>query len=150
MGNPLPWSENFAIGHEMIDGQHRLLVGLINEIAGAVHAKDHGRLAHLLKMLRLAAEDHVRQENSLLWEIRTGAHEGALRASKSLGVIRAMAETAFDQHIAEHGELLARFPRSGRRDRRDAQGLVRGSRHQARFAAESDLPGAPLMSRPHP
>jgi hemerythrin len=109
MGNPLPWSENFAIGHEMIDGQHRLLVGLINEIAGAVHAKDHGRLAHLLKMLRLAAEDHVRQENSLLWEIRTGAHEGALRASKSLGVIRAMAETAFDQHIAEHGELLARF-----------------------------------------
>jgi hypothetical protein len=70
----------------------------MNEIAGAVHATDHGRLTHLLNVLRLAAEDHIRQENALLWEIRTGAHERALRSSKS--------------------------------------------------AAQGDLPGAPLMSRP--
>ena len=32
----LPWSENFAVGHKVLDAEHRRLVDLINEVADAV------------------------------------------------------------------------------------------------------------------
>jgi hemerythrin len=110
MGNPLPWSENFAVGHETVDKQHRRLVELINEIDAALEAaKVAARLPHLVKLLRLSAEEHFREEDALLWEIKMGTYgpiEGRSHPSRSA---EAMANTAFDEHIAEHAAMLARL-----------------------------------------
>jgi len=45
MRNPLPWSISFAVGHEVIDRQHREIVALINEVTEIARGeKDPGRL----------------------------------------------------------------------------------------------------------
>lgn len=105
---PLQWSEDFAIGHAELDAQHRHLVELINEIEAVVQTKQSPeRLADLLKVLREAAAEHIRQENVLLWEIKVGAYAPLQDRDKTAYVLKAMAEAAFDEHMAEHATLLA-------------------------------------------
>jgi hemerythrin-like metal-binding protein len=72
MSTALEWTEDFAVGHEAVDRQHRLLVASINEIDETIRAQDEPKVAQLLKVLRLAAEEHFREENALLWQILTG------------------------------------------------------------------------------
>ena len=106
----LPWSENFAVGHVEFDAQHRGLVKLINEIADAALAEKHpGQIATLLKTIREAAEEHLRQENALLWEIRCGAYAPLRGHAGTSQVLKLMAAAAFDKHMTEHAALLDRL-----------------------------------------
>jgi len=110
MSNPLPWSENFAVGHDAVDRQHRRLVELINEIDAALDAaKVAARLPHLLKLFRLTVEEHFRQENALLWEIKMGGYAPSPDRPRTPRYLEAMAEARFDEHMAEHAKLLTRF-----------------------------------------
>jgi hemerythrin len=109
-GQRLTWSESFAVGHEALDSEHRSLVDAINEVAAAARDTPHSeRLASALGALREKAIRHTSGENALLWELKSGTYEllrGRLQAPR---VLKAMAESAFDLHMARHDELLARL-----------------------------------------
>ncbi|HLJ21953.1 MAG TPA: hemerythrin domain-containing protein [Stellaceae bacterium] len=107
MSNPLSWTDRFAVGHEAIDRQHREILDAINDVEEAIRGgADPDRLAPLVQKLRLAAEEHFRDENSVLWQIKTGTFKR--RSSKALPrVTGLMADAAFDQHTAEHAFSLA-------------------------------------------
>ena len=110
MDRPLPWSDNFAVGHAGLDTQHYRLVELINDVGIAVRSDmNPERLSALLKVLRVAVEDHIRQEDSLLWEIKSGTYAPLKDRPRTTYFLEAMAGAAFDEHMAEHKTLLARF-----------------------------------------
>jgi hemerythrin len=107
---PLQWSEEFAVGHAELDAEHRRLLDLINDFEAAVHAKaSPERRADLLKALREAADRHMRQEDVILWEIRSGSYAPLQGRSRTPPFLKAMAEAAFDGHMAEHATLLGQF-----------------------------------------
>jgi hemerythrin len=106
----LAWTEKFAVGHLGLDRQHRRLVELINDIDATVHATTPSdRLANLLKVVRVAAEDHLRHEGDLLSEIASGAYSPLRDRIKKPDFLEAVKEAAFDEHIAEHATLLTRL-----------------------------------------
>src|SRR5271169_2734489 len=110
MERALPWSETFNIGHPQLDAQHRRLVDLINEIGAAIRAKKKAeRVASLLKVFRLSAQEHFRQEDAILWELKTGTYKPPQGQALPSHVLGAMAEAVFDGHMAEHASLLDRF-----------------------------------------
>jgi len=107
---PLQWSEEFAIGHAGLDAQHRRLVEIINDIEAAIRSKKNPeRLANLLKVLRQATDEHIQQEDALLWEIKSGTYGPLKDRSRTPQFLRAMAEAAFDEHRAEQPTLLVHF-----------------------------------------
>jgi hemerythrin len=110
MGHPLPWSDHFAVGHPLLDAQHRRLVELINDVCAAVlSATNPDRLAPLIELLHLSAREHFRQEDAVMWEIKMGTYEPMKGRSRPSRLVEAMAEAAFDDHIAEHATMLTRF-----------------------------------------
>jgi len=110
MSRLLLWSDNFAIGQETLDAQHRRLIDLINGVDAAVRSdRSLDQLPVLLRALRAATEEHMQQEDALLWEIKSGVYAPLQGRPQTRHFIKALAETAFDQHIAEHAVLLARF-----------------------------------------
>jgi hemerythrin len=110
MALSLPWSENFTVGHAVLDGQHQSLVGAINEICDAVQSKRNPRrLGKLLTVLRATTAEHIREENAVLWEIKSGTYEALPGKPDASRLSEAMAVPTFDEHIAEHERLLAHF-----------------------------------------
>lgn len=110
MGKALRWSDSFAVGHEAIDSEHRILVQLINDVDDAARANvSSERLAPLLHTLGRAVEDHFRTENSVLWELRADTYEGLKRSPEARRIVAGMANSVFDEHMAEHASLLGRF-----------------------------------------
>lgn len=107
----LPWSDHFSVGHETIDAQHREIVEVINGIDDALRTQNESRFGQLLKGLRRAAEEHFRNENAILWQIKTGTFRR--RSSKALpraGIAQGLlTDPVFEQHSAEHVSLLARL-----------------------------------------
>jgi hemerythrin len=105
----LPWSDHFAVGHETIDRQHRVLVESINEIAAAVRTQDAGGVARLIESLRAAAVEHFREENAVLWQIKTGTYNR--RSTKALPrpSYDLLSDTVFEEHTADHKSLLTRI-----------------------------------------
>jgi len=110
MDGPLPWSETFCVGHTGLDAQHRRLVELINDVGAAIHPKmNPEHLAALLRVLRVAVEEHIRQEDALLWELKSGTYEPMQNRPRTTYFLEAMAAAAFDEHMADHKTLLTRF-----------------------------------------
>lgn len=107
---PLTWSDSFAVGHDELDSQHRSLVDAINEVRAAVGDTAHPeRLREALGALREKALRHISRENALLLEIKSGTYEPPHARLESRCFLRPMAESALDQHMAKHDELLARL-----------------------------------------
>jgi hemerythrin-like metal-binding protein len=110
MAQPLPWNESFALGHQGLDAEHRHLVGSINEIRAAICSHEGpDQLANLLKALRDVAVEHIRHENSILWQIRSGTYEPLQTRARTQPFLDVMAKVAFDKHMDEHDQLLARL-----------------------------------------
>jgi len=106
----LAWSDSFAVGHDELDAQHRGLVDAINAVEAAVRQRQGpAPLSRALTALREAAAEHIRRENALLWEIGTGTHEALKGRARTPHFLKAMAEAAFEEHVAKHDELLARL-----------------------------------------
>lgn len=108
MGEPLAWSDIFAVGHETIDQQHRALVQLINKVAATAYA-DGNRIAPPLKALGRAVRGHFRTENTILRELRTGTYEPLNKWPAARRLVASLAAEIFDSHIVEHATLLDRF-----------------------------------------
>jgi hemerythrin len=86
------------------------LVDLINDIDSAVSSAGNQRnLAGLLQSLRAAAVEHIRSENAVLWEISSGTYQPPRDQPRTPHFLKAMAEAAFDAHIAEHDVLLGQL-----------------------------------------
>jgi hemerythrin len=106
----LPWNESFAVGDKVLDAQHRRLVELINQVTDAVHSSASGeQIASLLQVLCAVTEEHLRQENAVLWELRSGNYEPLKGRATTPHFLKAMAGAAFDEHIASHAGLMASF-----------------------------------------
>ena len=104
----IQWTESFAVGHQGLDAEHRRIVQIINDVCTAVHTSD-GRLHELLKSLRPVTIEHLRNENAILWELRQGTYPALQGRSPSSTLVKAMAAAAFDEHVAEHGNLVGQF-----------------------------------------
>jgi hemerythrin len=110
MHRALPWSESFAVGHHGLDTEHRRMVDAINDIIAAVHSRqDLERLPDLLRVLRDVTVEHFHHENTLLRDIKSGAYKPLQGLPRTQNFLKAMAEAAFDDHIADHETMLARF-----------------------------------------
>lgn len=110
MARLIPWSESFAVGHADLDRQHRRLVELINDIHVAAHSRRKSdRLANLLKVTRVAADQHLREESDIMWEIASGAYLPLRDRPKSADFVEAVKAAALAEHIAEHAIVLERF-----------------------------------------
>ena len=110
MGQTLPWRESFAVGHPGLDDEHRRMVALINDIAAAAE-DDWGAdaFSELLERLRKVTEEHFRNEDVILWELRSGTYAGLRDRVRTPPFIKAMAEAAFDEHMAEHASMLGQM-----------------------------------------
>jgi hemerythrin len=104
---PLLWNESFTIGQPVLDAHHRQFVELINDIGTAVNLKGPpAPCTDLLNALRQVVREHAREEDAILWELRSGMYE-PLRSRPQIP--RAMADAAFDVHFAEHKTMLDHF-----------------------------------------
>ena len=72
-------------------------------------AQHSERLASALGALREKAIRHISGENALLWELKSGTYELQRGRLQAPHVLKAMAASAFDLHMAKHDELLARL-----------------------------------------
>jgi hemerythrin-like metal-binding protein len=62
----LTWSDDFAIGHPVIDAQHRELVGHIDRLARSVRTQQTAEFKELLPFLGQYAQTHFRTEEELM------------------------------------------------------------------------------------
>jgi len=84
------------------------MVALINDVISAIE-KTPERIPDLLTKLRTATREHVQNENALLWELRSGTYAALQGRARTAPFLKAMAEAAFDEHMAEHDMWLGRI-----------------------------------------
>ena len=97
MGEPFPWSDAFAVGHERLDAEHRRMVGLINDICIKAAEGRSDELNSLLAELRFVSEAHFRNEGLVLARIASEIDHQHLQT-----VVRG----AIEQHAREHRHRL--------------------------------------------
>ena len=100
----LIWEQAYAVGHRGLDGEHRRLVDLINEISGAAAVQ----LSNLSTALYFASVEHFRHENSVMRDIIGGAY---LLADGRMRDLAAINEAAVNDHCAEHARALIELER---------------------------------------
>lgn len=106
----LPWSEAFIVGHAGLDADHRHLVRAINEVCAAARANRRPRqLRSLLGALKLATESHLEREDAILREISDGVKRAQPERRVKRAYLKAMSDTALEEHLAEHREALAKL-----------------------------------------
>jgi hemerythrin len=86
MGKFVDWSDDLSVGVEEIDAQHKVLVGLVNEMHEAIH-KRHGSdvVREILGKLADYTRIHFAVEESLM---------------------RILGYPGYEEHKAQHEELL--------------------------------------------
>lgn len=105
----LSWSDAFAVGHDVLDAQHRGLIEAINKLCSAVLAKPgNDELCELCKSLKRAAEEHFTHENAILREILHNTDSGPKRRRRQAHLIT-LTGTALEAHIADHSQAFSRL-----------------------------------------
>ena len=100
MIEPLRWSDAFAVGHEELDAEHRLMVELINSICMAHGEERHEKeLSVHLHRLQEITERHFRHEEAVLQEIRSDQ-------DKRRPWLAHILDVAIKEHSAEHNRRL--------------------------------------------
>jgi hemerythrin-like metal-binding protein len=102
MSDPFPWSEAFSVGDADLDEQHRMMVGLINQICVEAGAGRHAKAIALLSELQFVSEAHFRSEEGLLHRIETDIEQNHLRT---------VVHIAIDDHERSHQLGLAALRR---------------------------------------
>ena len=103
----LAWTDEYAIGHTGLDGEHRQLVNAINEICSIKCAGyELDQLRPLLEALTIATVEHFKHENSLLRELSIWASGLQADHQAILNIINA---AAVNEHCAEHAQVLLRL-----------------------------------------
>lgn len=103
----LAWPDEFKVGHEQLDNEHRLFVDLINTIySGAGFSWLRATLNSLLDDIYHLAEQHFRHENAILSNINRRPIPSIVEQSS---FIRDMVKAAVDEHLASHAQELPRL-----------------------------------------
>lgn len=124
----IPWSARYEVGIEVIDGQHRQLLELVNRLGDDLGAgRDFDQLVASLKELVRYTEHHFATEERLMDEVGAGAErhrsehrrliDGLMRYTVSLDVRTVGQSSRFLQdwlfhHIDEVDRPFAAFLRS--------------------------------------
>ena len=88
---PLVWKDAFLCGNDLIDGQHKLLVQIANELfAAMLLQRSEADVSLIVANLLAEAKQHFRDEEAILSQLRFDKLE---------------------QHAAEHAQLLAQAQR---------------------------------------
>ena len=84
---PVIWKDAFFCGNDLIDGQHKLLVQITNELLSAMLAeRSEAEVALIMVNLLAEVKQHFHDEETILRQLRFDK---------------------LDQHTAEHAQLLA-------------------------------------------
>ena len=103
----LPWREEFVIGHEGLDAEHRRLADMINEINAAERAgMASQQMNAIVDRLRCLAVDHFQHENSILTKISSSPLPSAGDRQSNL---RAMVDASISEHIISHRRSLTKL-----------------------------------------
>lgn len=124
----IPWSERYEVGIEVIDGQHRQLLELVNRLGDDLGAgRDFDQLVESLRELVRYTEHHFATEERLMDEVGAGAErhrsehrrliDGLMRYTVSLDVQTVSQSSRYLQdwlfhHIDEVDRPFAAFLRS--------------------------------------
>jgi hemerythrin-like metal-binding protein len=124
----VPWSARYEVGLEVIDGQHRQLLELVNRLSDDLGAgRDFDQLVESLRELVRYTEHHFATEERLMDEVGAGAErhrsehrrliEGLMRYTVSLDASTVSQSSRFLQdwlfhHINEVDRPFAAFLRS--------------------------------------
>lgn len=66
----LQWSEEFSVGNDRIDFEHRIFYGLINEYRSARESNEpQDKLARILQEIALYAKFHFRSEENIMIDV---------------------------------------------------------------------------------
>ena len=103
----LLWGEKLAIGHPLLDTEHRRMLDLINDVITVVGFK--GDPAALLKVLQNVIVEHIEHENRILWQLQAGTHELLQKHPRMRKVLKMVARSQINDHMTEHRGFLARF-----------------------------------------
>jgi hemerythrin len=102
--NFLAWGEEYAVGHQELDAEHRQLVQAINAICSAEQAQaSPEKLAPLLKALVLGAVEHFKHENQVMRDFSVIAMQSHPNAADFLETLSA---AAINEHCSEHARAL--------------------------------------------
>jgi hemerythrin len=103
----LAWREEFVIGHESLDAEHRRLAEMINETNMAERAgKTSQQMNAIVDRLRCLAVDHFQHENSILNKISSGPLPSGGNRQTNL---RAMVDASISEHIISHRRSLTKL-----------------------------------------
>ncbi len=90
------WTESFSVGNDLIDGDHKHLIDLINKLFGAISSgQGNAVLGEILSELICYVETHFQREEVLMQQIGYAGFEKH--------------KAAHDKLMAEVEELQARF-----------------------------------------
>jgi len=102
MAELVHWDSSFSVGNELLDLQHRKLLGLCNELARHAHGEkqvSRSRFHEILNELTLYARQHFECEESLLKQY--GYANLASQESEHLAYDEKVANWAFDATVGE-------------------------------------------------
>jgi hemerythrin len=103
----LAWVDEYSVGNEGLDAQHRQLVAVINEIYSAECANQtQHQLRDLLNTFELAAVEHFKHENSVMRAISDGANW--FQPAQS-AVLMALIDAGINEHYADHARALIKL-----------------------------------------
>ena len=83
----LTWSKRMSIGNGMIDSEHKMILGLVNEVDNAIRTKDVVLFGRALDVLEAATRSHFEHEEKI---------------AQAIGF-------PFDEHSLEHQYILDEF-----------------------------------------
>ena len=132
----LRWTKQMSVGNELMDAEHKTLLGMVNHIEDAISAKDPAALldsfslfansvrAHFRDEAKLAQaidypfDDHVREHQYVLKELEAMKNEIAARKGKwsesaaehYLGFLSAWSTAHIDEDDMKMKPLLVTLP----------------------------------------
>src|SRR5689334_18926878 len=105
-GPLIAWTEDFAVGHGVLDGEHLALVDSINAIHAAECAQmTFDQLRPLLDLLIGQTVKHFQHENSILRNIG----KRPLPEVNTLAFIGFVTRAAIEEHALGHGPSLVKL-----------------------------------------
>ena len=103
----MPWTKKYAVGHKNLDAEHRNLVDAINKISAAEGAgHTQAQLEPMLISFKRLAEDHLRNEDSILRRINSGPLP---QVPDRHAFLNAMVGAAIDEHLVSHTKSRSRL-----------------------------------------
>lgn len=108
MALQIQWRDNFSVGFEPIDAQHKLLIKMINDIYVALETNEVSRekIDHFLDMLLLYTETHFEYEEKIMKFAGFNGHDKHARVHQEMILRTQGLSLAMDVDPGEHMHRL--------------------------------------------